>query len=129
LLALAAVLMAGSNLQRAAGARDAAAPADPKALVGRWKVDLRPEPNAEPYYKDFIVKAVEGNTFSGTFYGTDFVGGHLNTDWGVVHFAFVTEDKSGPYNHSGSLRDGKLQGLTHSVGRKFLSVWTAEKAE
>ncbi|WP_169977648.1 hypothetical protein [Tautonia rosea] len=102
---------------------------DPRALLGTWKVDLRPTPDAEPNYKEFEVKAVDGNTFSGTFYGTDFEEGRINADWDVVFFAFVTEDASGAYNHSGALRDGAMEGLSHSLGRNFLSVWRATKVE
>lgn len=46
----------------------------------------------------------------------------LNTDWGEVHFAFTTADNSGAYNTS-----GVLHGTTHSLGRGFLAVWTAER--
>lgn len=103
--------------------------ADPKALVGVWKVDLRAKPDAAPYFKEFVVKALDGNTFTGEFYGTEIEQGRVNADWGDVHFAFVTRDGSGPYNHSGVLRAGKLEGLSHSLGRDFLLVWRGERAE
>ena len=99
----------------------------PEELVGSWEVDLRPTPDAEPYLQEFVVRSVEGNGFEGSFYGTPITEGRLNVDWGAVRFAFVTADGSGPYNHSGVLREGRLEGTTHSLGRDFLSYWTAER--
>jgi hypothetical protein len=96
-------------------------------LIGTWKVDLRPTPSAPPYFKEFVVTAVQGKTFTGNFYGTEITQGRLNTDWGAVRFSFVTADNSGPYNHSGVLKAGKIEGLTNSTGREFLAYWTADK--
>jgi hypothetical protein len=98
---------------------------DPSDLVGVWEVDLRPTPDAEPYLQEFIVTSVEQDSFRGTFYGTRIEEGRLNGDWGALRFAFVTTDGSGPYNHAGVLRNGRLEGTTHSLGRDFLSYWTA----
>ncbi len=101
-----------------------------KALVGTWRVDLRPTPDAEPYYQEFVVRRVEGDTFEGSFYGgTELQHGRINTDWGSVHFAFATSDGSGVYNTSGVLDGEKLRGTTHSLGREFLAVWTAERVQ
>jgi hypothetical protein len=97
----------------------------PEELVGTWQVDLRPSPDSEPYLQEFVVRSIEGNGFEGSFYGTPVTEGRLNVDWGAVRFAFVTADGSGPYNHSGVLREGRLEGTTHSLGREFLSYWTA----
>ncbi len=52
-----------------------------------------------------------------------------NTYWGQVHFAFTTSDGSGAYNTSGILVGTQLRGTTHSLGREFLAVWTAERME
>jgi hypothetical protein len=100
---------------------------DPQALVGTWKVDLRPKPGADPYFKTFVVKTVDGNKFTGLFYDTEIEQGRINVEWGDVHFAFVTQDKSGAYNHSGVLRGDKIEGMTNSLGRDFLLVWRAER--
>jgi len=105
----------------------AAEPANPQALVGSWKVDLRPTPDAEPYYQEFVVRSVEGGDLAATFYGTEVSEGSVNADWGRVHFAFVTEDGSGLYNTSGVLENGNLEGRTHALGRGFLSVWSAKR--
>jgi hypothetical protein len=99
----------------------------PLELLGTWKVDLRPTPDADPYFQEFVVTKVEGKTFSGTFYGSPISQGRLNTDWGAVRIAFVTADGSGPYNHSAVLSGGRLEGLTNSTGRDFLSYWSASK--
>lgn len=97
------------------------------SLVGTWKVDLRPTPDAPAYFQEFVVTAVDGKTFTGTFYGAPISQGRINTDWGTVRIAFVTADGSGPYNHSAVLKDGRLEGLTNSTGRDFLAYWSAEK--
>ena len=96
-------------------------------LLGTWKVDLRPTPDAEPYYKDFVVTSVQSGTFSGTFYGAPISDARINSDWGKLRIAFVTADDSGPYYHSATLEERRLEGLTNSAGRDFLAYWTAIK--
>jgi hypothetical protein len=100
---------------------------DSKQLIGTWQVDLRPTPGAAEYYQEFVVTAVDGKTLQGTFYGSPISQGRINTDWSKIRIAFVTEDQSGPYNHSAVLNDGKLEGLSNSTGRNFLSYWSAIK--
>jgi hypothetical protein len=107
--------------------RPAPEPADASRLVGTWKVDLRPTPSSPPYYQAFVVRSVDGKTFTGTFYGAEIRSGRINTDWNHVAFAFVTEDGSGAYHHSGRLIEGRLEGMTNSTGRDFLAVWTAAR--
>ena len=102
-------------------------PPDPSTLLGTWKVDLRPSPTSPEYFQSFVVNSIDGKKFSGTFYGAPFVNGLLNTDWGLLHFAFETQDQSGPYHHSGTLRANQIEGLTRSAGRDFLSRWAATK--
>ena len=99
----------------------------PAKLIGVWKVDLRPDPAAAGYYQEFVVTAVQGKSFSGTFYGAPISQARINTDWGAVRIAFVTADGSGDYNHSAVLTGDKLEGLTNSTGRDFLSYWSATK--
>lgn len=96
-------------------------------LVGTWQVDLRPLPTAEPYFQELVVTSVEGKTFTGTFYGTPVTQARVNTDWGTVRIAFVTADGSGPYHHSAVLSGAKLEGLSNSTGRDFLSYWSATR--
>lgn len=100
----------------------------PEALVGRWRIDLRPTPDAEPYEQELVVDSVAGGRFTGTFYGSPVREARLNGDWGALRFSFVTEDGSGPYLHAGVLRDGRLQGMTNSTGRDFLMVWRGRRA-
>ncbi|MEY4730784.1 MAG: hypothetical protein RL020_1942 [Pseudomonadota bacterium] len=100
---------------------------DSKALIGKWKVDLRPKPQSEAYFQTFEVTEINGKKFQGSFYGTPISEGRINTDWNGLYFAFVTQDQSGPYNHSGVLRGNKIEGLSNSTGRDFLSYWSAEK--
>lgn len=104
-----------------------AAAADPNRLVGTWRVDLRPTPDAPPYYQTFVVTSAKDGRLSGTFYNTEIQDSRTNKDWGSVYFAFTTADGSGAYHTSGRLINGRLEGTTHAVGRGFLSVWTAER--
>jgi len=100
---------------------------DPDLLVGTWKVDLRPTPTSPPYFKEFVVISVTGKSFTGSFYDTPIEQARINTDWGTVRIAFVTRDGSGDYNHSAVLSGTKLEGLSNSTGRNFLSYWSAVK--
>lgn len=102
-------------------------PPDANDLVGTWKVDLRPTPDADPYYQEFVVSGIDSATFTGTFYGTPIENARLNTDWGRVRFAFTTADGSGAYHTTGVLAGDEIRGTTHSLGREFLAVWTAER--
>ena len=102
---------------------------DAQSLVGRWQVDLRPTPASEPSYAEFVVESVEGRAFTGTFYGSPISEARLNTDWGGVHFSFISMDNSGAYLHAGVLRSGRLEGTSNSTGRDFLSVWTGERSQ
>ena len=107
--------------------KDVRPPVDATQLVGAWKVDLRPTPGAPAYFQEFVVSSVQGKTFTGTFYGAPVEQARINTDWGAVRIAFVTSDGSGPYNHSATLVGGRLEGLTNSTGRDFLSFWSATR--
>ena len=120
LLSMALIAGCASTIRRAG-------PADAQDLVGVWKVDLRPTPGDPEYFQQFVVSSVEGKTFSGTFYGAPIEQARINTDWGAVRIAFVTADQSGPYNHSATLVGNRLEGLTNSTGRNFLSYWSATK--
>jgi hypothetical protein len=120
---LSLLLLAGC----ATASKDVRPPVDATELVGTWKVDLRPTPGAPPYFQDLVVSSVQGKTFTGTFYGAPVEQARINTDWGAVRIAFVTSDASGPYNHSATLVGTRLEGLTNSTGRDFLSFWTATR--
>lgn len=100
---------------------------NPSALIGQWKVDLRPKPSSAEYFQTFIVSKIDGNKISGSFYGTPFENGHINADWDTIYFAFTTQDISGAYQHSGKLGANGLDGLSHSPSRDFLARWTAVK--
>ncbi|NRA58068.1 MAG: hypothetical protein HRU13_08165 [Phycisphaerales bacterium] len=138
LLAVSLVCLAGCSIsidagevngQAAARESSVGAAADAETLVGRWQVDLRPTPGSEPLYQEFVVDSVEGKTFTGTFYGSPISEARLNTDWGAVHFSFISMDGSGAYLHAGVLRDGRLEGTSNSTGRDFLSVWSGERSQ
>lgn len=99
---------------------------NPSALLGMWTVDLRPTPDAPPYFQQFFVAKVNSdNSFEGSFYGAPVSQARINSTWGAVRIAFVTADQSGAYHHSAVLMEGRLEGLTNSTGRDFLSYWSA----
>lgn len=123
----AAATLACGLLIACASPGPATSPVSADVLLGTWKVDLRPAPGAEPYYKSFVVTSIEGNTFSGTFYDAPVSEARINTDWGKLRIAFVTADGSGAYHHSAVLEDGSLEGMSNSTGRGFLAYWSALK--
>lgn len=96
-------------------------------VKGTWQLDLRPDPNSEPYLKDFILTPTKDKEFEGEFYGSKFTGGYLNTDWENIYFAFTTGDKDNIYYHSGYITNNKIYGISYSEGRKFTSHWTGIK--
>ncbi len=64
---------------------------DPAVLVGEWQVDLRPKPDAEPYFQKLIVTEVNDSSFTGTFYyDSEIQEARFNVDWGGLTIAFVT---------------------------------------
>ena len=107
--------------------RGAARP-DATDLLGTWRVDLRPTPDAPAYDQAFVVTNVAGDSLQGTFYNTPIEQGRINAAWGAVHFAFTTADRSGTYHHAGRLDAGRLDGSSHSLGRGFVMPWRAERA-
>ncbi|WP_104735923.1 hypothetical protein [Hanstruepera ponticola] len=96
-------------------------------LTGKWKVDLRPAPNSDEYYQPFLVKSINNNTFTGTFYGSDIKNALINENWSKLYFAFSTSDQSNDYYHSGYLENGKLYGITYCPNREFTAPWTATR--
>ena len=100
---------------------------DSTKLVGTWKVDLRPTPDAPAYFQTLEIKKIEGDTFSGTFYGSEIKNGRINQAWDFIYIAFTSSDNSGLYSHFAKLAGTRFEGATHSLGRNFLLPWRAEK--
>lgn len=100
-----------------------------QSFLGNWEIDLRPSPDAEPYLKDFTIKAYEALTLKGVFYDTYFENGRIHTAWGKLYFAFTTADGSGTYYHSGYMENGKLYGTSFSPSREFVMPWTGVRKE
>ena len=123
------VLLLCTCLAACAAVTPSPEPATANALLGTWVVDLRPTPDAEPYFKEFVVTMVDESSFTGTFYDTDISEARINSEWGKLRIAFVTVDGSGAYHHSAVLEGDKLEGLSNSTGRNFLSYWSAVKSE
>tara|TARA_R110002073_G_scaffold257318_2_gene420049 strand:+ start:745 stop:1659 length:915 start_codon:yes stop_codon:yes gene_type:complete len=100
---------------------------EPRALLGTWRVDLRPTPGAAPYYKEMVIESVANKQLAGSFYDSEMRDSRLDATWGELRLAFITADGSGNYHTSAVLVGDTLVGTTHSIGRGFLSRWTATK--
>ena len=75
------------------------------------------------------ITSVESGEVEGTFYGgTAITAGTASGNWGAVRFSFITQDGSGAYHTSGTLRGGVLRGTTWSTGRDFLMRWTGARS-
>ncbi len=122
---LALLISMSITMIKAQEADTAMSPADP--LVGEWSIDLRPTPDAEGYYQKFEVTAIDGNTFTGTFYGSSIENGLINRNWDKLYLAFTTSDASNDYYHSGYLENGTLEGITYCPNRTFAAPWTGVK--
>ncbi len=129
LLSALAVVLFAIPLTGAHAPNGSATVFDPDTLIGSWEVELRPSPDAAPYYQVLKITAIDGNQIKGTFYDTPIKFGRINTAFGKVVFAFVTEDGSGVYNTSAVLVGDHLEGATHAVGRGFISPWKAERKQ
>lgn len=97
-------------------------------LVGTWTIDLRPTPDAAPYLVDLVIASITDGTFAGTFYnGSPITNAGVTNAFGVVRFAFTTEDGSGPYHTSGEVVGDTISGMTHAIGRDFVMPWRGER--
>ncbi len=98
------------------------------SLLGTWRVDLRPTPDADPYLIDLVIASVDNGSIVGTFYnGSPITNARVTNAFGVIRFAFVTEDGSGPYHTSGEIVGDTITGLTHAIGRDFVMPWRGER--
>jgi hypothetical protein len=95
--------------------------------VGTWVIDLRPDPAAEPYLKDFIIGMPTGKLFNGEYYGYPFEGGFCNVEWDRFYFAFTTNDGASTYFHSGYVEGNNIVGMSLNEERKFLIPWRGQK--
>ena len=98
-------------------------------ILGTWIIDLKPSPDSDPYLKDFTIKSVDGNNFSGIFYDTQFEDGILNLNWKKIYFSFSTKDKNNSYFHSGYIDGDNILGVTFSPERQFTMPWRGKKSK
>lgn len=101
----------------------------PARLEGEWQVDLRPAPDAQPYWQTLVIKKPGDKTFSGSFYGSKFKKGLLNTEWSDVHLAFETRDRNNTYYHVARFDGEVLHGQTYCPERQFIAPWTATRTQ
>ncbi|MBT8378506.1 MAG: hypothetical protein KJN64_04695 [Ignavibacteria bacterium] len=100
---------------------------DLSRVEGVWIIDLRPTPDSEPYLKEFVIENIEGNSFSGIFYDTDFENGSFNLSWDKLYFAFTTKDASSTYFHSGYVEEETMYGISFSPERSFTAPWNGKR--
>ena len=98
-------------------------------LQGDWVIDLRPAPDAEPYFKKMTISFDDEKQFSGEFYNTSFDNGEINTIWGIVYFAFSTKDGRTDYSHVGYIENDYLRGITYCDKRDFVMPWIGKRKE
>ena len=96
-------------------------------LIGNWTIDLRPSPDAEGYFQNFEITAINERVIEGTFYGSPISNGLINTSWDRLYFAFSTSDGTHNYYHSGYLENGRVYGISYCPGREFTAPWNGVK--
>ena len=104
---------------------------DSDYLLGQWQIDLTPTDSSDYNFATMTINDINDLQFFGEFYrtGVTIQNGRLNTSNGKVYGALISADGTGQYASSFYLNNGKLYGTTHSLDRKFLSVWTAIKQQ
>ncbi|RZN82890.1 MAG: hypothetical protein EVB11_06875 [Winogradskyella sp.] len=104
---------------------------DLDVLKGTWKLDMSPQDLTDNNFAMMKITKVDKNTIKGEFYrdGVKIREGRINTNLGIIYGALISGDNSGEYNTTFYYKGGILHGSTHSVGKDFLSVWTATKAK
>ena len=75
-------------------------------------------------FQSFVVKMINENTFTGTFYGSEIKNALINKNWPKIYFAFSTADQNNEYYHSGFIENDKLFGITYCPKREFTAPWT-----
>ena len=98
-------------------------------IIGTWKLDLTPENKSDEVSAIMNIESVTDKIVTGYFYNenSNIQASAINIQTGKMYVSFITADGSGNYNSTFYIYNNKLYGTTHSIGRDFLSVWTAEK--
>jgi hypothetical protein len=96
-------------------------------IEGTWTIDLRPDPDSDPYLKVFRIEKISEDSFSGVFYDTKFNDGILNLNWDFIYFAFTTKDANSFYYHSGYFQNDTVYGISFSPERAFTAPWKGIK--
>ena len=108
-------------------AQDATTPLSKSDLEGQWEIDLRPTPDADPYFKNFTLQFFDDRHFAGAFYDTPFDNGVINSAWDGIYFAFSTKDRKSIYVTTGHFDGEKLTGMTYCEERDFVMPWTGKR--
>ena len=100
-----------------------------ESLVGKWILDLRPSPDADPYFQSLLINQQREDKFTGLFYGSAIQEVYLNKNWDKLYFAFKTSDNSNEYYQSGYIVGEEIFGVTFCPGRDFVLPWSGRKVQ
>lgn len=95
------------------------------SLLGSWKVDLRPNPEAPAYTQYLEIQGISRGNIKGLFYGSPMQEGLINQLWPRPYLAWQTNDRSHTYYHSAYWEASTLHGLSYCPGRQLIMPWTA----
>ena len=98
-------------------------------LVGEWLLDLRPSPNAAPYFQSLLVNQQREGIFTGVFYDSPIQEVYLNKSWDKLYFAFKTSDNSSEYYQSGYIVGDDIFGITFCPDRDFVLPWSGKRTK
>ena len=98
-----------------------------ETIIGEWVIDLRPTPDAPPYYQSLKISEVDQKNFVGTFYGSPIKDALLNENWGKLYFAFKTSDQNNTYFQSGYINGDELIGVSYCPTRNFVIPWKGKR--
>ncbi len=96
-------------------------------LVGKWILDLRPSPEADPYLQTLTISKENGKKIKGSFYGSPIKDAYINKSWDKLYFAFKTSDGSSDYFQSGYIIGDEIFGVSYCPKRNFVMPWTGKR--
>lgn len=109
-----------------------------QALRGEWRVGLQRSSDSQLDWRMMVFSDVfassggeNGAVFKllGTYGESSFTEGYANDAWGRAFFGFVTEEEAGFSVVTGVLDGDLIEGTTHAVDDRSLTVWTAARTE
>ncbi|MEL6867863.1 MAG: hypothetical protein AAFP19_25790 [Bacteroidota bacterium] len=96
-------------------------------LEGTWELDLRPTPDAAPYFQELHINKVKDRSFQGQFYGSPIKNALINNLWEETYIAFKTSDRTSTYYHYAKIKDQHIEGMTYCIDRQLAMPWRGVK--